>query len=130
MGNNKYCIALDWLEIILIDETSILENINRNKSEFDLGNGIIAKQTNTINHIGFKQSFLIFLDDENIGYMHYYKKFGFGINFSSTEFCCIEILKLYIATIKALKEKYIKDDNNTLENEFMFISDIIVRKQY
>jgi hypothetical protein len=71
MGNNKYCIALDWLEIILTGEISILEDINRNKNEFDLGNGIIAKQTTTINHIGFKQSFLIFLDDESIGYLHY-----------------------------------------------------------
>jgi hypothetical protein len=51
-------------------------------------------------------------------------------NFSSIEFCCIEILKLYIATIKSLKEKYSKDDSTTLENEFMFISDIIARKQY
>ena len=51
-------------------------------------------------------------------------------NFSSIEFCCIEILKLYIATIKSLKEKYSKDDSTTLENEFMFISDIIAKKQY
>ncbi|MBC7696217.1 MAG: replication initiation factor domain-containing protein [Burkholderiales bacterium] len=71
MGNNKYCIALDWLEIILTGEISILEDVKRDNSEFDLGNGIILKHTNTMNHIGFRQSLLVFLDRESIGYLHY-----------------------------------------------------------
>ncbi|MBI5404045.1 MAG: hypothetical protein HY959_11645 [Ignavibacteriae bacterium] len=50
-------------------------------------------------------------------------------NFCSVEFCCIEILKLYIATISELKSKYIQEET-TLDAEFLAVADVIARKHF
>ncbi len=50
-------------------------------------------------------------------------------NFCSVEFCCREILKLYIATIKGLKEKYIQE-GTTLDAQFLAVADVIARKHF
>lgn len=50
-------------------------------------------------------------------------------NFCSIEFCCIEVLKLFIAVISELKSKY-KSDDTTLENEFLFVADVVARKHF
>ncbi|HMQ85683.1 MAG TPA: tellurite resistance TerB C-terminal domain-containing protein [Saprospiraceae bacterium] len=50
-------------------------------------------------------------------------------NFCSIEFCCLEVLKLYIAIISELKAKYISE-GTTIEKEFTFVADIIARKQF
>lgn len=50
-------------------------------------------------------------------------------NFCSVEFCCIEILKLYIATIAELKGKYIQE-GTTIDAQFIAVADIIARKHF
>ncbi|MCL9806932.1 hypothetical protein NAT51_15455 [Flavobacterium amniphilum] len=50
-------------------------------------------------------------------------------NFVSIEYCCIEVIKLYLQTIKRISQTYSEDDT-TIENEFEEIADVIVRKHY
>ncbi|MCZ2248809.1 MAG: hypothetical protein LC111_08640 [Bacteroidia bacterium] len=50
-------------------------------------------------------------------------------NFCSIEFCCLEVLKLYIAVISELKAKY-EAEETTIEKEFLFVADVIARKHF
>jgi hypothetical protein len=50
-------------------------------------------------------------------------------NFCSVEFCCVEILKLYIETIAELKVKYIQE-GTTLDAQFLAVADVIARKHF
>lgn len=50
-------------------------------------------------------------------------------NFSSIEFCRLEILKLYLSTISKLKENYI-EEGTTLEKQFLAVSDVIAKKHF
>lgn len=50
-------------------------------------------------------------------------------NFTSIEYCCKEIIKLYIATISELQEAF-KTDGTTLEDELFGIADLVARKHY
>jgi hypothetical protein len=50
-------------------------------------------------------------------------------NFSNIEFCCIEIIKLYIAVATALKVKY-ESEGTTIEKEFTLVADVIARKHF
>lgn len=50
-------------------------------------------------------------------------------NFCSIEFCCIEVLKLFIAVISKLKTKY-ESEGTTIENEFTLVADIIATKHF
>ncbi len=50
-------------------------------------------------------------------------------NFCSIEFCCLEILKLFILTIKGLKEKYTIEGTD-LEAQFLAVADVIARKHF
>ena len=50
-------------------------------------------------------------------------------NFCSIEFCCLEVIKLYIAVISELKDKY-KSDGTTIVKEFTFVADVIARKHF
>lgn len=50
-------------------------------------------------------------------------------NFCSIEFCCLEVLKLYVAVISELKNKY-KLEETTIEKEFSFVADVIARKHF
>jgi hypothetical protein len=50
-------------------------------------------------------------------------------NFCSIEFCCLEVLKLYISLISELKAKYTSEET-TIEKEFSFVADVIARKHF
>lgn len=50
-------------------------------------------------------------------------------NFCSVEFCCLEILKLYIITIAELKGKYLQE-GTTLDAQFLAVADVIARKHF
>ena len=50
-------------------------------------------------------------------------------NFCNIEFCCLEVIKLYIAVISELKDKY-KSDGTTIVKEFTFVADVIARKHF
>lgn len=49
--------------------------------------------------------------------------------FFNIEYCGLEILKIYITLITALKDKYILDET-TIEKQFLAVADIIARKQF
>lgn len=49
--------------------------------------------------------------------------------FSNIEYCCKEIIKLYLATISKLQEAF-KVDGTTLEDELFSIADLVARKHY
>lgn len=50
-------------------------------------------------------------------------------NFFNIEYCGLEIIKLYIAVISALKDKYIQD-KTTIDEQFLMVADVIARKQF
>lgn len=50
-------------------------------------------------------------------------------NFCSVEYCCIEILKLYITVIDELKASYIQE-GTTLHAKFLEVADVIARKHF
>jgi hypothetical protein len=50
-------------------------------------------------------------------------------NFCNIEFCCIEVLKLYLNVIAQLKFKYIEEGSN-LEKQFSEVASIIAKKQF
>ena len=50
-------------------------------------------------------------------------------NFYSIEYCCIAVLKFYLALISELKEKYIQE-GTTMNAEFLSVADIIARKHF
>ncbi|RDI14428.1 tellurite resistance TerB C-terminal domain-containing protein [Flavobacterium sp. AG291] len=50
-------------------------------------------------------------------------------NFFNIEFCGLEIIKLYLAVIKKLDEKYQKE-SSSLKDELLKVADIIARKHY
>jgi hypothetical protein len=50
-------------------------------------------------------------------------------NFCSIEFCCLEIIKLYISTINELKRNYIREET-TIEQQFSIVADVIARKHF
>lgn len=50
-------------------------------------------------------------------------------NFISIEYCSIEAIKLYLATINNLKKIYI-DNGSSIEKEFEEIADVVVRKHF
>jgi len=50
-------------------------------------------------------------------------------NFTRIEYCCKEIIKLYIAVIAALNKMY-KVEDTTLEEDLLGIADLVARKHY
>jgi hypothetical protein len=50
-------------------------------------------------------------------------------NFCSIEYCCIEVLKLFIAVVFNLKNKY-KIEETTLDLQLKELADVIARKQH
>ncbi|MDI6049003.1 tellurite resistance TerB C-terminal domain-containing protein [Flavobacterium sp. XS2P24] len=49
--------------------------------------------------------------------------------FFNIEYCGLEILKLYIAVISALKDKYIQEETN-IDKQFLAVADVIARKHF
>ena len=49
--------------------------------------------------------------------------------FFNIEYCSLEILKLYMALISALKDKYIHE-KTTIDEQFLAVADIIARKEF
>ena len=50
-------------------------------------------------------------------------------NFFNIEYCGCEIIKLYIAVISELKDKYIQE-TTTIDEQFLNVADVIARKQF
>jgi hypothetical protein len=50
-------------------------------------------------------------------------------NFCSIEYCCIEVIRLYISVIDELKAKFIQE-GTTIDAKFFEVSDVIARKHF
>jgi TM2 domain-containing membrane protein YozV len=99
-------------------------------------NTAISKEADTYSYInsyedywelGSKYKDKLILNDEDVKLLNniYYP----SNNFFNIEHCALEILKLYIALISALKNKYIQEET-TIDKQFLIISDIIARKEF
>lgn len=77
--------------------------------------------------LGSKFKSKLNLSDEEVKLLnkHYYP----SNNFCNIEFCCLEVLKLYILSISELEAKF-KSNGTTIDDEFLFMSDLIARKQF
>jgi TerB-C domain len=50
-------------------------------------------------------------------------------NFCEIEFCCHEIIKLYLSTIKRLQKSFI-EEGTSFKEQILFLTDLIARKQF
>lgn len=76
--------------------------------------------------LGSKYKTKLNLNDEEVNLLN--KLWYPSNNFCSIESCCLEVIKLYLLVISNLKVKYESEGTN-IENEFLFVADIIARKQ-
>ena len=77
--------------------------------------------------LGSKYKTKLNLSDEEVNLLN--KLWYPTNNFCSIEFCCLEILKLYISVIAELKANYIAE-GTTIEAQFLEVADVIARKHF
>ncbi len=77
--------------------------------------------------LGSKYKTKLNLNDEEVNLLN--RLWYPSNNFCGIEFCCLEVLKLFIAVISELKAKY-ELDGTTIEKEFLFVADVIARKHF
>lgn len=77
--------------------------------------------------LGSKYKAKLNLNDDEVNLLN--KLWNPSNSFYNIEFCCLEILKLYLAVISELKAKYEKEET-TIEKEFTFVADVIARKHF
>jgi hypothetical protein len=77
--------------------------------------------------LGSKYKTKLKLNDEEVKLLN--KLWYPSNNFCSVEYCCVEILKLYITVIEELKASYIAE-GTTIDAQFLAVADIIARKHF
>ena len=77
--------------------------------------------------LGSKYKTKLNLNDEEVKLLN--KLWYPSNNFCSVEYCCIEILKLYISVISDLKANYVKE-GTTIDAQFLYVADVIARKHF
>ena len=77
--------------------------------------------------LGSKYKTKLKLNDEEVKLLN--KLWYPSNNFCSVEYCCVEILKLYITLIEELKASYIAE-RTTIDAQFLAVADVIARKHY
>jgi hypothetical protein len=77
--------------------------------------------------LGSKYKTKLKLNDEEVKLLN--KLWYPSNNFCSVEYCCIEILKLYITVIEELKASYIAE-GTTIDAQFLAVADVIARKHF
>ena len=77
--------------------------------------------------LGSKYKTKLKLNDEDVKLLN--KLWYPSNNFCSVEYCCIEILKLYITVIEELKASYIAE-GTTIDAQFLAVADVIARKHF
>ena len=77
--------------------------------------------------LGSKYKTKLKLNDEEVKLLN--KIWHPSNNFCSVEYCCVEILKLYITVIEELKASYIAE-GTTIDAQFLVVADIIARKHF
>jgi hypothetical protein len=77
--------------------------------------------------LGSKYKTKLKLNDEEVKLLN--KLWYPSNNFCSVEYCCIEILKLYLSVITELKTNYVKE-GITIDAQFSAVADVIARKHF
>ena len=77
--------------------------------------------------LGSKYKTKLKLNDEEVKLLN--KLWYPSNNFCSVEYCCVEILKLYITVIDELKASYIAE-GTTIDVQFLAVADVIARKHF
>ena len=77
--------------------------------------------------LGSKYKTKLKLNDEEVKLLN--KLWYPSNNFCSVEYCCVEILKLYITVIEELKASYIAE-GTTIDAQFLAVADVIARKHF
>lgn len=77
--------------------------------------------------LGSKYKTKLKLNDEEVKLLN--KLWYPSNNFCSIEYCCVEILKLYITVIEELKASYIAE-GTTIDAQFLAVADVIARKHF
>jgi TerB-C domain len=77
--------------------------------------------------LGSKYKTKLKLNDEEVKLLN--KLWYPSNNFCSVEYCCVEILKLYITVIEDLKASYI-EAGTTIDAQFIAVADVIARKHF
>jgi hypothetical protein len=77
--------------------------------------------------LGSKYKTKLKLNDEEVKLLN--KLWYPSNNFCSVEYCCLEILKLYITVIEELKGSYIAE-GTTIDAQFLAVADVIARKHF
>ena len=77
--------------------------------------------------LGSKYKTKLKLNDEEVKLLN--KLWYPSNNFCSVEYCCVEILKLYITVIEELKASYI-EEGTTIDAQFLAVADVIARKHF
>lgn len=77
--------------------------------------------------LGSKYKTKLKLNDEEVKLLN--KLWYPSNNFCSVEYCCVEILKLYITVIEELKAGYIAE-GTTIDAQFLAVADVIARKHF
>jgi len=77
--------------------------------------------------LGSKYKTKLKLNDEEVKLLN--KLWYPSNNFCSVEYCCVEILKLYITVIDELKASYIAE-GTTVDAQFLAVADVIARKHF
>jgi len=77
--------------------------------------------------LGSKYKTKLKLNDEEVKLLN--KLWYPSNNFCSVEYCCVEILKLYITLIEELKASYIAE-GTTIDAQFLAVADVIARKHF
>jgi hypothetical protein len=77
--------------------------------------------------LGSKYKTKLKLNDEEVKILN--KLWYPSNNFCSIEYCCVEILKLYITVIDNLKTSYNRE-GTTIDAQFLAVADVIARKHF
>lgn len=77
--------------------------------------------------LGSKYKDKLKLNEEEVKLLNYI--YSPSNNFFNIEYCGLEISKLYISVISALKEKYIQE-STTIDKQFLAVADVVARKQF
>ena len=77
--------------------------------------------------LGTKYKAKLHLTDEQVNILN--RQWSAGNNFCSIEFCCDEVVKLFISTLKSLNEFFLIE-NNTLSQQVTTTVDTVLRKHF
>jgi hypothetical protein len=77
--------------------------------------------------LGTKYKSKLALNDGNVKLLN--KLFHPGNNFCGIEYCCLEVLKLFLLVVQALERDYVHEQSS-IDSKFSTMADVIARKHF